>query len=146
MLSNDCLGWSDDEEDYYETERSRRTSVPRKRCSNMCTSSVSAGSKEQGSVSKKKRRSGKALTVEDIPAIVNAVVDSLPGPSTLRSSEEECQVAAIPRGKISRYSVLVCVFISKYNQLRVYVCRPLGLSVSYNQCPAGVQRRLLVGL
>ena len=75
MLSNDCLGWSDEEEDYLETERSRRMSVPRKRSISARTSSASTGRKDQGSVAKRKRRSGETLTIEDIPAIVKAVVD-----------------------------------------------------------------------
>ena len=98
MLSNDCLGWSDEEEDYLEAERSRRISAPRKRSTNARTWSASTGRRDPGSVAKRKRRSDDALTVEDIPAIVKAVVDSLPRPSSGRSSEDENQVAAVSRG------------------------------------------------
>ena len=51
----------------------------------------------------KKRRAGEVLTVDDIPTIVKAVMDSLPGPSMGKSldkaSDDNSEVPAAPKGK-----------------------------------------------
>ena len=99
MLSRDCLGRSGDEEcKYDESERRKSKSAPRKRQSNARTSSEAASSKGKGSTSKK-RRAGKALTTEDIPAIVKVVMDSLPGTVTQRNSDDEDEAPTVSRGK-----------------------------------------------
>ena len=78
MTSRDCLGWSDDES--FEVPKNSKKPTTRKR-----------PQKQRSKVSKKKKTSD-ALTLDDLPSIVKAVVDSLPGSSARKAAEDrECE-------------------------------------------------------
>ena len=74
MMSRDCLSWSDDEN--FDVPKNSKKPTTRKR-----------PQKQRSKVSKKKKTSD-ALTMDDLPSIVKAVVDSLPGSSSRKVTKD----------------------------------------------------------